>query len=376
MTPPHAFARALRRWLDRTGDPTVLAIVRIAIGIFLFKSALDAGLQFERVGFFGDHFHMPFDIGIAPEHFVLGRSQYLVLIVTRVLLAVLVTIGLFARPALLVTSILGVYVLLCDRLQFHHNRYSLLCYAFLLSLTPCDKRWAIGGDRESGKPALLWAVPLVMAQVSLIYVASGGSKLLDPDWRDGTVMGLRLFGAIPKLRDIGAPESVIRWVATPSAGSFAAKGAIITELFLAVGLWVRPTRVVALWWGILFHLWIELTAKVELFSWLTIAMYAVFATHDVHARKVMFDPTRASANVIARLIALLDWFARFEIKKWTPDPLKEGHAIVIVRRDGSFATGIYALLMATRCLPALFPLWAPMTIIVWFVGKEPLKINE
>lgn len=369
-------SRAIRHWLDRSGDPSVLALLRIAIGIFLFKSALDSAFEFEHIGYFGDHFHMPFEIGIAPELFVPTRSHYLILLVARLLLAVLVTVGLFARPALAITSLLGVYVLLCDRLQFHHNRYSLLCYAFLLSLTPCDKRWAIGKEKETSEKAAMWGVTLLMAQVSLIYIASGGSKLLDPDWRDGTVMGLRLLGAVHKVRELGAPQKLLHWMGTPGAGSFAAKGAIATELFLAIGLWLRPTRVVALWWGFMFHMWIEITAKVELFSWLTIAMFAVFVTHDTEGRTFLFDSNRSKGKILARLVKLFDWLARFEVKPWSSDSLEKGHSVVVVRRDGSFATGMYAFLMATRCLPILFPLWAPTALVVWFVGNDPLKINE
>ena len=366
----------VRRWLDRTGDATVLGVLRVAIGIFLFKSALDAATAFEANGFFGDSFHLPFDLGFPAERILPSRSFYVVLLAVRLLLAVLITVGLLARPALLLTSLLGLYVLVCDRLQFHHNRYSLLCYAFLLAFTPCDKSWAIAGEKESERVAPLWGVALVKAQVSLIYLASGGSKLLDPDWRDGTVMHLRLLGAVPRLHALGLPEKIVRWCGTAGAGSFAAKSAITTELFLALALWFRSTRIVALWWGLLFHLWIEATAKVELFSWLTIAVYAVFVIHDHKARTFTFDASRDKGRTLARLVTLLDWFARFDIKPWKPDALTGGHSVVVIRRDGSRATGLYAFLMATRCLPLLFPLWAPTAFLVWLFGKDPIRIHE
>jgi hypothetical protein len=39
---------------------------------------------------------------------------------------------------------------------------------------------------------------------------------------------------------------------------------------------------------------------------------------------------------------------------------------VIVRRDGSRATGIRALAMVARCVPLLFPLWAPLALLASF----------
>jgi hypothetical protein len=65
-------------------------------------------------------------------------------------------------------------------------------------------------------------------------------------------------------------------------------------------------------------------------------------------------------------VRLLDWLARFELRAWEPDALKKGHAVVIVRRDRTRVTGVRALAMAARCLPALFVLWVPLALIASF----------
>ena len=97
-----------------------------------------------------------------------------------------------------------------------------------------------------------------------------------------------------------------------------------------------------------------------------LAIYALFVTPDVGARKLFFDPSRAKGVILSRLVILLDWFARFEVKPWEPDRLKKGHVIVVVRRDGSRATGVRALAMVARCVPLLFPLWAPLALLASF----------
>ena len=122
----------------------------------------------------------------------------------------------------------------------------------------------------------------------------------------------------------------------------------------------------ALWWGTWFHLTIEITSPVETFTWLTLAMYALFATPDVGGRKLFFDPSRAKGVFFAGLVASLDWLGRFDVRRWEPDALKTGHVIVVVRRDGSRATGIRALAMIARCVPVLFPLWAPLALVASF----------
>ena len=159
---------------------------------------------------------------------------------------------------------------------------------------------------------------------------------------------------------------MVTFLSQPASTSALAKLAIATELFLALGLWMRRTRVFALWWGVMFHLTIEVTSKVEIFTWLTLTTYVLFATPDEHARKFFFDPLRTKGVFYARLVSALDWLARFDVKPWDPDDLRRGHSIVIVRRDGTRATGVRALAMLARCVPILFPLWAPLALLATF----------
>lgn len=352
---------AIRRWRDEIGDTYVLGAVRVALGVLLFASALRQARELQA-GYFGDSFHWP----ILPEPLVPSRTIYAVVVAAQLVLSALVVAGHRARPALMASALLGVYVLLCDRLEFHHNRYALFCYSLLLSLSPCDRSLRIESALAGTRAGPLWAARLAQLQLSLIYVASGGSKLLDPDWRSGRVLLERflLFGR-PTL-DGRIPSAWIEWATLPEAMGAIAKLAIATELLLSVGLWSRHLRVVALWWGVWFHVAIEATSRVEGFTWLTLAMYALFSTPDARARKIHYDGSRVRGRLLARFVRALDWLARFEVKPWAPDGIRRGHAVVVIRRDGTHATGVRAVAMLARCLPLLFPFWAPLAIVAGF----------
>lgn len=352
---------SVRRWRDALGDAYVLGAVRVALGVLLFANALRAARELEN-GYFGDVFHWPF----LPEALVPPCTVYAGIVIAQLLLAVLVVAGHRARPALLASSVLGTYVLLCDRLQFHHNRWALLCYSLLLSFAPCDRSFTVTTPAAGTRVGPLWAARLAALQVSIVYVASGGSKLLDPDWRAGQVILERFHMFSGQALARGVPQAVVDLLSQPDVTSALAKIAIATELFLAVGLWSRRTRAFALWWGLWFHLTIEVTSRVEWFTWLTLAAYALFVTPDVRARRFFFDPSRAKGRVSARLVSWLDWFARFDVQPWAADDVKKGHAVVVVRRDGTHATGVRALAMVARCTPLLFPLWAPLALVASF----------
>jgi len=351
---------AIRRWRDEVGSTYVLGHVRVALGLLLFWDSWRAARELEQ-GYFGDVFHWP----IIPEALVASRATYANLVLARLLLAALVVAGRGARPALLLSAAAGGYVLLCDRLQFHHNRWALLCYALLLSLSPCDRSISVGstGAPPGAGVGPLWAARLAQLQVSIVYLASGGSKLLDPDWRSGVVLLERTRLQAASTVAQGIPQGVVEWFSRPDVSSGLAKLAIATELGLAVGLWLPGTRVFALWWGVCFHLTIEASSRVEGFTWLTLAIYALFATPDVRARKFFYDAGRLRGRLAGRAVSWLDWLARFEVKPWAPDDLRRGRSIVIVRRDGTHATGVRALAMIARCVPLLFVLWAPLALL-------------
>lgn len=322
----------------------------------VFWDALRWARELADGGYFGDFFHVPF----IPEACVPSRLVYTGILAFMLVFAALGTVGYRARPALGASAALGIYVLLCDRLQFHQNRYALFCFAGLVSLSPCDRSFLITRSIKSPAARIgpLWAQRLAQAQLSVIYLASGGGKLLKADWRDGLVLAdlLRHYAR-------HSHPTIVDWIATPPTAGVLAKVVIATELFLAVGLWYRQTRVCAIWWGIWFHLAIQVTLHPELFTWIVFAAYALFVTPDFRARKFCFDPLRPKEALCARLVRCFDWFARFDVVPSQPDAPPPGNSMVIVLRDGSRATGIHAFAMAARCIPALFPLWAPVALL-------------
>jgi hypothetical protein len=337
---------ALRRWRDETGNTRALVVARVVLGCLLLDSAVRAEQELRR-GYFGDFFHWP----LIPEALVLPRVGYGVLVALQIVLAGMVIAGVRARPALFASALANAYVLACDRLQFHHNRWALACDCLLLSLAPCDR------TREGP----LWAARLAQLQVAIVYLASGGAKLVDPDWRSGLVLATRFALYSGNAVQAGIPAAWVERVRQPDVSGALAAMAIATELLLCVALWPRRTRAIALWWGLMFHLTIEATSRVEGFTWLTLAMYALFAAPEIRARVFEYDPARALDRAMARAIRALDWLWRFDVR--------EARGVVVVRRDGARVTGLGAWAAVARCTPLLFPLWPPLAIAAALVRR-------
>jgi hypothetical protein len=338
-----AVLRSLRRLLGETGDTFVLSIVRIGFGLLLVNEAWLATQQFRGAGYFGGYFHQPY----LPEALVPSEGLYEAVLAVQWVAAALVVAGRAARPALLVAAGLLVYVMLCDRLWFHHYRHTMAAFSTLLAFAPCDRHFVLGRAATPG-PGPLWAANAVKAQVSVMYLASGGSKVFDPEWRGGQMMQQMIHGASRMMLDRGAPPGLVAWMQTPLGGSLLAKGAITTELALAALLWWPRTRKLAMWVGVLFHLSISQLTPVRLFTIEMLLVYLLFATPDAEARTVRYDPSK---HRFVHVVESLDWLRRFRFEK------KKGAPFVVVDRGGAETRGVAAAAVVFGALPALFLLW-------------------
>jgi hypothetical protein len=274
---------------------------------------------------------------------------------------VLAVLGWYGRGALFLSATIGLFLLLANRLDYHNNRFALLLLALLTAFTPCDRSLLFVRARvrtlpEAERRGPVFATNLIRLTVSAVYLSSGGGKLLDADWRGGQTMLIRFARSLEELAERGLtlPEPLASAASSPLVASLASKAAISLELFLAVALWLPKLRPLALYAGVLFHLSIELSARVQLFSYVMAAAYVAFVVPEVRERVVELDPSSAVGRFIARVLPFVDWLVRFRVVA-TP-----GAPLTVVDRSRVRHGGVGAFAALARAIPAVFPLYLPL----------------
>ena len=137
-----------------------------------------------------------------------------------------------------------------------------------------------------------WPLWLLRFEAAVVYGASGLSKLVDPDWFGGTVTWHRVVRVRDQLDASPLPGWAIDVLTDRSFHTYAAKVIVLTEIFIALGLWWRATRDAAVWVAVCFHITIQLTARVEVFSYLAIAALVIWAVPSTRDRVLVVDPLR------------------------------------------------------------------------------------
>lgn len=264
--------------------------------------------------------------------------------------AVAVTLGFLTRTATLVCAVVVTWNLVSDLGAWHHNAAFLTLLLWGLALTDAGRALSVDRWRHPTVPpeGPLWPVHLTRTVLLAAYVGSGVSKALDPDWRSGLVLWDRVVRHRHLITDSPLPGAVADVVAdvltTRAFHAVFAPVVIATELFIATGLWSRRTRVAALWVAVWFHTAIEVTARVQVFSFAALAALCLWVTPRLGGRVV--------GTPHPRLVASLDVFGRYRIvpgdRWWHRDT------------DGREVTGGRAVWAVAARSPVTFPVAAPV----------------
>jgi vitamin K-dependent gamma-carboxylase len=347
---------ALDELLGREVSMRALAVLRIPAGaavLLHLRPFLSDGLD-GRI--YRDAFYEPYAAWY-PE---LPREAYLGLLWLGAAAAVAMSLGLITRVATATTFVIVAYNLFLSTTHFHNNRAYLVIVLALLAVAPCGQELSVDAwlRRRRGRPALsasapAWPLWLLRFECAAVYGASGVSKLLDPDWFGGTVTWQRVSRAREQLDAWPLPDWAVSLLTDRGFHAGAAKFVVLTELFIAVALWSRRSRYAAVWVAVVFHLAIELSAAVQVFSFLGIAVLVIWAVPSTRDRVLSIDPTAGRHRRLVALIRGLDWLARFRV-----EPAPAGSRLEVADRDGTAIRGAPAVAVALSRLPltALFAL--------------------
>ena len=328
-------------WVDERGPLRRLGLFRVLVGVLLLRHTLPL---LERGRFFADRFYVPYlDALPVPD-----RTVYFAMLIGICVAGVLVTMGLFTRVALAVAFVLGTWQFLLNQLFYSNNRIFLLLCVLVLLVSPSHRALSIDAIWRKESPAAtgpLWTVTVLRAQASLLYLASGGSKLIDRDWIGGWVLWTRLRIVL------GGSHPIVMALATikPIAGA----AAVGTEMFLGIALWLPKVRRLALWIGFSFHFLIELMFSVHVFSYLMLGTYLLVASGAERNRVLRYRADSPWQESLAALIGVLDWLGKID--------LQPSDRLELVRPDGSVHKGPLVFAIAADAVPLLFPIAHPLT---------------
>ena len=324
-----------------------LAVCRMIVALMVWRNAGSYLRRYWHNGFYGDFFYPQYSNLIPqPSEFV-----YSLLLGVMFLSAIFMFIGLYTRASVFVAFLSTGYHLSLAMFWYRQNKYFLVLFLFLLCCTRCGEAYSLDSVRR-GKTELLvpgWGAWLIRVQLTLIYLASAFSKTLDNDWRSGAV----LFHRRAVSWWDSMPEVIVEIIPRVTVVSAVTVQALLTEYFLAIFLWPRRTRKLALWCGVLFHGFIELHYSVLSFSYIVLAAYFLYPPCSQSPVVFQVKPARFSSYFVT-VLQYMDWLGTIRLYESSETALW---------KDAKQYVGSAAWVHAFALLPVPFVVFYPLS---WF----------
>jgi uncharacterized membrane protein YphA (DoxX/SURF4 family) len=349
-----SWLRRINDAIDEIVDYRALVPLRIAAGPLVVLH-LRPFLELAADGItYRDRFWMPFMSWLP----AVSGDVYIAMLWVAAVGGLLISIGLFTRVAAATTAVVVGYNLFVSQVHYHHNRTFLLVLLVGLAVVPVGRVFSLDAlmARRRGTPlppptARRWPLMLLRFQVAAVYFASGFSKLVDPDWFGGTVTRIRVEWYSADAVAAGVPE---RWVDLFGSAGFHsgfAKVVVLTELFIAIGLLTPRLRAAAIWVAIPFHVAIQFSASVQVFTFAALAALVIWVAPTLERRHLLVEQQRRWFAVAVRW---LDWTGRFAVE------ISAADSIDLRDSDGSRLAGRAAVVRALSLLPLSFWVAAPL----------------
>jgi hypothetical protein len=257
----------LQRMMQRRTDPRPLAIARMTVGTVALLALVEAARVLGRV-----LQPMVVRIPFVPSIPLLPLGALRLFLLLWLVAALLFVLGWKTRLAGSVLAVVTGYTLVLDEQTYSNHLYLLFLVLLLLTLSDSGAAWSLDARRHAARDVAAWPALLLKIQLTIVYFFSAMAKLT-PAYLAGEI----LTGSLKQQGWFALPAS---W-RTPSIMSVLAAGSIVTELFVAFGLWSRWTRPFALVVGAAFHLLILMTLdssrlSLAIFALAMLALYPLF----------------------------------------------------------------------------------------------------
>lgn len=256
--------------------PKPVALTRILLGVAVSMVAVESiGLQSRLAG---GQLRVPAFRGwVLPDDVILG------LLLLSALAGLCIAIGVGVQPWCGAVLVVEVLLLLQDQQFYSNHRFLLMLLVGALFFARSDAAYSPAARHRGNTEVPWWPQFLMLCAVSSCYLFAGLSKI-NPYWWAGT--------QIDKMRWVTLSDNQLHFVAALT---------IVTEVSIALGLWWRRTRWLAIAAGIGLHLSIIVLLNSPFvftaFALLCFSVYPLALTRPpLHLR-----PKASSDRRIARL---------------------------------------------------------------------------
>ncbi len=218
---------------------------------------IQAQFRFTFIDFtFLQHMHGP----IMYTYFVIGC-----------LMAILVILGLFYRPATILLALLWSAVYFSQKSHYNNHYYLMMLLSWIMAIMPANRRTSLDVKFGLAKPTNVcsrWCIQIFIIQIAIVYTYAAIAKMY-PDWLQAAPVKIWFSGR--------SKTPYVGWLFANSAFAYIiAYSGILFDLLIVPALLWKRTRVLAVWCMLFFHFFNGSVFGIGVFPFLAMSMNVFF----------------------------------------------------------------------------------------------------
>ncbi len=215
-----------------------------------------------------------------------------------VLVAILVSIGLFYRVASVILAIMWSAVYLADKSQYNNHYYLFLLLCWLMIFVPANKRFSLDIYLKGEKPANecnAWHINIFIFQIVVVYLFAAIAKM-NNDWLHAIPVRTWLY------HKTGLPL-IGHYLRNPIVPWIIAYGGLLFDLMIVPAMLFSKTRWAAFGIAICFHAFNSYVFDIGMFPLMALVLFVFFFSNNFIERFV--PRINCTSNQIAPNVFLL-----------------------------------------------------------------------
>jgi len=265
-------------YLNKTSKAAPLAVFRIFFGLLMFISIV----RFWAYGWIDEIYIQPkFYFSYYGFEFIkpLGNWTYLLFVICAIS-SVLITIGYKYKYAIVSFFLCFTYIELIDKTTYLNHYYFISLLSFLLIFVPLNSFFSIDSTYDKSIKASTvpqWTIDSIKVLLSIVYIYAGLAKI-NSDWlieAQPLSIWLRTKTDFPVLGTLFS----YKWV-----HYFFSWFGMLYDVCIVFFLLYKPTRKVAYFFVVAFHIFTHLLFPIGMFPYIMIVSTLIFFDVNFHTK--------------------------------------------------------------------------------------------
>lgn len=216
-------------------------------------------------------------IGFDWTQVFIGETMYYVYVAMG-FLGILIMLGAFYRMSIIAFCLLWSLTYFAQKSHYNNHYYLLVIVSFLLTLMPANNSLSLDANfnvKIKRNTVFRWNYIVFQLTIACVYIYAAIAKLT-PGWTENHFLPIRLRTSAKWFTDKLGENVFSEFLSNPDLAQLLAYAGIGFDFLIVPLLLIKPTRKIAFFAALFFHIFNSITLHIGIFPYFALALCIFF----------------------------------------------------------------------------------------------------